>query len=187
MEKHRGIFIVLTVFTAALFLLSAPGCKPSPATITGSAGFLNYGSSAREFPPTGHSGDLSDDVLYVRLVDDTGGGAEVWSSGAVEVGEILAEYVYDPDTQETPTGDSGVFLHHFVIELTDDEIDAAVMPMRLEAYLYDQPTLSNPGSDGDIYTPYLIGTTIGSWCASITIAANEIKSATLTVQPNPSS
>ena len=164
---------------ATLILFSA--CKPGPATITGSVSFMNPASSYRTFPPAGHSGNLSDDVAYIRLLDDDGAGDVIWESSAIPAGEALSPYA------GKPTPDEGVYIGNYVINFTDAEVAALSMPLRLEAFLYDAPVTGNfpalnPATDTGRYTCYDANWEGDSrWFYSVSFQASEVKTASLIV------
>ena len=141
--------------------------------------FLN--NQHREFPPAIHPGTVDGDVCYVRLVDNNGAGpAILWQSPAYPV-TFLGDYTYD-SLNQNPTTAEGVYIESFVITLTDAQIAAATMPLRLETYLYDTAVgVVDPVTDFPTRYSYynLAGDGDPGWRMSITIRANEIKTAHL--------
>ncbi len=153
----RRRFGITAALAGALILSFLGGCADSGTYIVGDVSFLN--NPGREFPPANHpnygSADLSDEVCYVRLVDDDGAGSVIWESEAYPV-TFLDDYIYDPDdiNNQTPTPDEGVFIESFVISLTDAQLSGAIQPLRLEAYLYDDEVTSpiDPATDTQQYS-----------------------------------
>ncbi|MDT8298428.1 MAG: hypothetical protein RQ801_09030, partial [Spirochaetaceae bacterium] len=133
----------------------------------------------RTFPPTVHSGTVNDDAAYLRIMDNDGAGTLIWESPAYPVGSTLAGYV------GTATPESGVHLQSFAIELSSGQLASATMPMRIEAFLYDQSVAApiDPVTpDAELYTPYnAAGEGVIRWYASFSIAPNEIKNIHLSI------
>ena len=165
---------VLTI-AAIITLLLVAGCSPNPTTIVGSVSFLNSTSNYRPFLPAGHSGIISDDVAYVRIVDNGGAGVTIWESPAYSAGAILSPYIGNP------TLDTGVYIKSFVITLTDAELAGAAMPLRIESFLYDAAVIApfpalNPAVDVGRYSTFdAIGNGDPGWRIQLTILPNEIK------------
>ena len=163
--------VLALIAVSTLLLLS--GCKPGPTTIVGSVSFLNPAGQYRPFPPAGHSGTLSDDVAYVRLLDNDGAGVTVWESSEISAGTVISG---------TPTSDEGEYINSFVITLTDAQMDALTMPLRFEAFLYDVPTTPlNPGADAPNRYSYYSAVWEGDpgWFYSFNILVHEVKTAHL--------
>jgi len=172
--KSMRLRIASSIVLAAtvVLLLVLTGCAAVPATIVGSVSFLNY--PQRTFPPAGYAGAITPNVAYVRLMDADGAGAALWQSPAYPVGALV----------NSATSDEGEFLDSFVITLSDAQISAATMPLRLEAFLFGQEAVGalNPASV-DRYSTYDAGAgeDIG-WYYSFTIGSGEIKVADLSVR-----
>lgn len=145
--------------------------------------FINTASSYQPFPPTaGHSGTVADDVAYARLVDDSGAGAPIWESTALNAGSILVPYI------GVATANEGVYIDSFVITLTDAQITGASMPLRLEVFLYDSPVSGtfpalDPGApDPELYSYYSgSGDNNTGWYSLINIGTNEVKNSNLSI------
>jgi len=170
-------------FIALSTLLLFSGCEPDPTTIVGSVSFLNPANRYQTFPPVlpFHSGNLNDDVAYVRLRDNDGAGTVVWESSAKSAGNTLTPFAGSPTTTE------GVYIASFIITLSDSQVAGLTMPLRLEAFLYDAPVVAafpalNPGVDGDRYS-YYSATWEGDpgWFYSFPIRVNEVKHASLSI------
>lgn len=179
MTLRRRYLRTLILFTATvLAVVITSGCKPGPTTIVGSVSFRN--NPPKEFPPAIHPGTVDGDVCYVRLVDNDGAGPTIlWQSPAYPM-TFLGTYTYDPadPLNQTPTTADGVYIESFVITLTEAQIAAATMPLRLEAYMYDTAVgVVDPVADApNRYSYYnLAGDGEPGWRISITIGANEIK------------
>ncbi|RKX87310.1 MAG: hypothetical protein DRP70_08715, partial [Spirochaetes bacterium] len=133
------------------------------------------------FPPAGHSGNLNDDVAYVRLLDNDGAGVTVWESTAIPAGAIISPL------SGIATSKEGVFIDSFVITLTDAQITALAMPLRFEAFLYDAPVVTAfpalaPGVDADRYSYYSAAWKGDQgWFESFNILAHEVKTSNLSV------
>ena len=164
--------VLALIAVSTLLLLS--GCKPGPTTIVGSVSFRNL--PYHDFPPAGHSGNLSADVAYVRLLDNDGAGVTVWESTAIPAGAIISPL------SGIATSKEGVFIDSFVITLTDAQITALTMPLRFEAFLYDVPTTPlNPGADAPNRYSYYSAAWEGDpgWFYSFNILVHEVKTAHL--------
>lgn len=155
------------------------GCADSPTLVIGSVSFLNPVETYRTFPPAGHSGTVNDDVAYVRIIDNDGAGVLIWESPAYPAGNTLTGYT------GTATPEFGVHLQSFTIELSSGQLATATMPMRIEAFLYDQSVAApiDPVTpDAELYTPYAAaGDGVRGWYTSFSIAPNEIKSIHLSI------
>jgi len=170
--------LTLTLFSVLLLL---NGCKPGPATIAGSVSFLNPEGQYRNFPPTGHSGDLSDDVVYIRLLDDNGAGSTIWESSAIPAGDVLS-----PFSDGSPTTGEGAYIDSFVISLSDAQVAGLTMPLMLEAFLYDTPVSSpfpalDPVNDAGLYSYYSSTWEEYGWFERVSLRANEVKTVRLTI------
>ena len=159
---------IMAALTAAAVLMALGGCAEKGTFIIGSVSFLNY--PGRTFPPAAHPtpGTLTDDVCYVRLTDNDGAGAVLWESPAYPV-RFLDDYIYPPNA----TTENGVHIGSFVISLTNAELAAATMPLRLEAYLYDVEVAApiNPAANTEDYS-YEGTEGDPGWHKSLTVAAN---------------
>lgn len=169
-QRRFGITFALA---GAAILVFFGGCADSETIIVGEVSFLNPSTNARTFPPAGHSGALDDDVCYARLVDTDGTGTVIWESEAYPV-TFLDSYVYDPDdsNNQNTTPDDGVHIKTFVITLTDTQLAAATMPLRLEGYLYDAAVAApiDPSTDTEMYSYYdLNGDGDPGWHTSQTV------------------
>ncbi len=96
---------------------------------------------------------MNDDVAYIRLLDNDGGGPTIWESAAIPAGSVISPFV------GTGTSDEGEYINSFIITLTDAQIAGLTMPLRLEAFLYDAPIIAafpalNPVVDADRYSYY---------------------------------
>ncbi len=170
---------------AISILLLFSSCKPGPTTIVGSVSFLNSPANPRTFPPSSHPGTVDGDVCYVRLVENDGAGPGVlWLSPAYPV-TFLGNYTYDPaDTaNQNPTAAEGVLIKSFFITLTETQLSAAVMPLRLEAYMYDTAVaVPDPATDPERYSYYdPSGEGDPGWFYSFNIQNNEVKTSRLSV------
>jgi hypothetical protein len=181
--RRRNLICILLSLSVVPALLLTAGCKQGPATIVGSVTYLNKASTYQEFPPVPpdgtHSGLVDDDVAYVRLVDDSGAGATIWESAALDAGSVLLPFV------GTATSDDGVYIDSCVITLTDAQITGATMPLRLEAFLYDAPLTGafpvlNPAGDAGRYSEYdAAGEGNPQWYSLIDINVHEVKTSDL--------
>jgi hypothetical protein len=172
----KSVFGLIAISTLLLF----SGCKPGPATITGSVSFLNPEGQYRDFPPTGHSGNLSDDVLYLRLLDNNGAGSTIWESDAIPAGVALSPF------DREPTSEEGAYIASFVITLDDAQLSGLSMPLMLEAFLYDAPVsgtfpVLNPGSDAGRYSYYSSSWEQYGWFERISLRAGEVKTGRLSI------
>ncbi len=169
--------VLALIVVSTLLLLS--GCKPGPTTIVGSVSFRNL--PYHDFPPAGHSGNLNDDVAYVRLLDNDGAGVTVWESSAIPAGTVITPF------SGTPTSDEGEYIGSFVITLTDTQMAGLTMPLRIEAFLYDAPTAAAfpalaPGGDVDRYSYYSAAWEGDpEWFESFNILAHEVKTSNLSI------
>jgi hypothetical protein len=119
--------------------------------------------------------DFTDDVWYARLVDNNGAGAVLWESEAYPASD-LASFIYGnplyPGEMNT-TLDTGYYLDSFVITLTDSQVNAAIMDLRLEAYLFESP-ITPPLNPADPLR-YSTITDDSEWQISFTIKPGEVK------------
>lgn len=181
--KRRHLIYILLTVSAVLVLFFAAGCKPGPTTIIGSVSFLNTATMNQTLPPvlpiTVHPGPVGDDVAYARLVDNSGAGATIWESAAIDAGTALLPYV------GTTTSNDGVYIDSFVINLTDAQITGATMPLRLEVFLYDDPVAVgfpalDPGLDALRYSYFNAnGEGNPQWYSLIYIGVGEVKTSNL--------
>ena len=161
--------LVIAAVLAAAILAIIGGCTPGPASISGRVSFEHYNDS-RAFPPAAAPNIGTDDVLYIRLVDNDGAGAVLLTN---EANPALI-----PDlASDVPTPQQGVFLDTFLFTVSDAVIDAATMPLRLEAYLYDDPAAGavDPGTDAERYTYFADPATGGTWYVRLNLQKGEIK------------
>jgi len=184
----KNIFLILLILYT--FLITAAGCKDNPATIILTVDFLNDESLQRNMQPTGHSGDIAGDVLYIRIIDNDGSGNPVWESSPINVSAILQNYEYDKDNPDSSklTGSEGVFLTKQIITLNDSTLSASQQPLQIQALLYDSEITAptDPAADTERYSVYITDETgPDNWFSSFTIGTNEVTTQNLTVSPQP--
>lgn len=161
-------FTILTGLAVTIILVVG-GCTPGPASISGRVSFEHYNDS-RPFPPLAIPNAGTDDVLYIRLMDNDGAGAVLLTNEAIPT--LVASL---PAT----TTQDGVFIDTFLFAISNTIIDSATMPLRLEAYLYDVPVAApiDPATDAELYSVYVDPATSSAarYFAQINIQKGDIK------------
>ena len=172
----------MLLILAVTAMLALAGCGSSPTTISVALSFLNSNTMNRAFPPALHSTIIGDDIAYIRLIDNDGLGAVLRVSSPISLSSLTA-YTYDGVTDTNTTPEDGVYIDTVNFILSDSEVSAATMPLRLEAYFYDTP----PGAAGNPLDParysYYSAAYDGdqAWTTSFTISGRTLRKANLAV------
>jgi hypothetical protein len=189
-SKGGLIKIFLFLLISYTLLMTAAGCGKSPAAIILTVDFLNDINLQRNMQPAGHSGNITGDVLYIRIIDNGGSGNLVWESSPVDVSSILQNYEYDTNSPDSSklTSSEGVFLTKRIITISDSTLSASQQPLQIQAFLYDSEVTAptDPAADAERYSVYTSDETgPDSWFSSFTIGTNEVTTQNLTVSPQP--